>query len=95
MGKQIIKQPNGKYCIFNSIVDNITHYDMTVDEIIEDWVNESKVDITEKVKDIVKKIENGEKPYYQFTHSYDDMIDIIKEIHGEKESHKIKSLIES
>lgn len=95
MGKQIIKQPNGKYCIFSSIVDNVTHYDMTVEEIIEEWVNDAKNDITEKVKCIVSKLENGEQPYYQFTHSYDDMIAIIKEIHGKKESQKVKSLIET
>ena len=95
MGKQIIKQPNGKYCIFSSIVDNVTHYDMTVEGIIEDWVNEAKNDITEKVKGIVSKLEKGEQPYYQFTHSYEDMIALIKEIHGKKESQKIKSLLET
>ena len=95
MGKQIIKQPNGKYCIFSSIVDNVTHYDMTIEEIIEEWANEAKNDITEKVKNIVTKLENGEKPYYQFTYSYDDMIALIKEIHGKKESQKIKSLLET
>ena len=80
MGRQIIKQPNGKYCIFSSIVGNVTHYNMTVEEIIEDWVNDAKNDITEKVKGIVSKLEKGEKPYYQFTHSYDDMIALIKEV---------------
>jgi exonuclease VII small subunit len=95
MGKQIIKQPNGKYCIFSSIVDNVTHYDMTVEEIIEEWVNDAKNDIIEKVKGIVSKLEKGEQPYYQSTKSYDDMIVLIKEIHGKKESQKIKSLIET
>lgn len=93
MGRQIIKQPNGKYCIFSSVVDNVTHYDMTVDEIIEEWANEAKNDITEKVKGIVSKIDNGEKPYYQFTHSYEEMLILIKEIHGEKEGQEIESLI--
>jgi hypothetical protein len=95
MARQIIKQPNGKYCIFSSIIDNITHYNMSVDEIIEEWVKESKKEITERVNDIVSKIEKGEKPYYQFTQSYDEMLVLIKEIHGKKESHKIKSLIET
>lgn len=95
MGRQIIKQPNGKYCIFSSIVNNVTHYDMTVEEIIEEWVNQAKNDITEKVKGIVSKLDNGEQPYYQFTHSYEDMIALIKENYGKKESQKIKSLIET
>lgn len=95
MGRQIIKQPNGKYCIFSSIVDNVTHYDMSVEDIIEDWANEAKNKIVEDVKNIVSKLENGEQPYYQFTKSYDKMLDLIKEIHGKKEMDEIKSLLEN
>lgn len=94
MGRQIIKQPNGKYCIFSSIVDNVTHYDMSVEDIIEEWANEAKNKIVEDVKNIVSKLENGEQPYYQFTKSYEQMISLIKEIHGSKESEEIKSMIE-
>lgn len=95
MGKQIIKQPNGKYCIFSSRVDNVTHYNMTVEEIIEEWVNDAKNDIKEQVKGIASKLENEEKPYYKFTYSYDDMIELILKIHGKKESEKVKSLVEN
>ena len=94
MSKQIIKQPNGKYCIFSSIVDNVTHYDMSIDDIIEEWVNEAKNRIVEDVKKTIAKLENGESPYYQFTKSYEEMLSTIKEIHGKKESEQIKCLIE-
>lgn len=94
MGRQIIKQPNGKYCIFSSIVDNVTHYDMTEDEIVEEWVNEYREQIVEKVKSIISKLENGEKPYNNFTKSYHDMLSLIKEIHGAKASKEIKKLME-
>ena len=89
MGRQIIKQPNGKYCIFDSTVDNITHYDMSVDEIIEDWANECKIDIAGKVQKIVDKLEKGEKPYFQFTLSYANMLDTIESVHGKKESENV------
>lgn len=95
MGRQIIKQPNGKYCIFSSIIDNITHYDMSVEEIIEVWTEEAKNDITERVRDIINKLENCEKPYYQFTHTYDGILITIEQIHGKKESQRIKSIIEN
>ena len=42
MGQQRIKQPNGKYCLFSSIVDNFTHYDMSEKEIVELWANKEK-----------------------------------------------------
>ena len=95
MSKQIIKQPNGKYCIFSSTVDNVTHYNMTVEEIIEEWVKDAKNDITEKVKGIVSKLEKGEQPYYQSTKSYEKMLELIKEIHGKEESEEVKSLTQN
>ena len=94
MGKQIIKQPNGKYCIFSTIVDNVTHYDMSVEDIIEDLANEAKNKIVEDVKKIVEKLIKNEQPYYQFTKSFDDMLLTIKEIHGKKEMDEIKLLLE-
>ena len=35
MGAFISKQPNGKYCRFSTVVDTITHYNMTEEEYIE------------------------------------------------------------
>ena len=35
MGAFISKQPNGLYCRFSTIVDTITHYNMTESDYIE------------------------------------------------------------
>ncbi len=35
MGKQIIKQSDGKYCIWSTIVDDILFYDMTKKEVYD------------------------------------------------------------
>lgn len=35
MGAFIAKQPNGRLCRFSSVVDCVTHYDMTEDDYIE------------------------------------------------------------
>ena len=35
MGAFIAKQPNGLYCRFSTVVDCVTHYDMTKEEYIE------------------------------------------------------------
>lgn len=89
---QIIKQPNGKYCIFSSVVDNVTHYDMTPQEIIDDWVNEYKEEITKKVTTIITKLDNNERPYHQFTQSYDEMLEFIESVYGIKERNEINKL---
>lgn len=94
MGRQIIKQPNGKFCVFSSIVDNIISYDMTEEDIINEFVAESREDIERRVKEIISQLNNNEKPYYQFTYSYEEMLKTIKGIHGEEEVERIRKVIE-
>lgn len=93
MGRQIIKQPNGKYCVFSSVVDSITDYDMSVEDIIKDW-SKSWGDVSEKVNEIIAKLERGEKPYYQFTLTFDEMLVVVEETYGKDESDEIKKLCE-
>ena len=93
MANQIIKQPNGKYCVFSSVVDNIISYDMDKQDIIDESVDEYRKEITERVNGIIDSLERGDMPYYQFTMDHVDMLNKIKEIHGHKESKKIKDLI--
>jgi len=91
MGRQIIKQPDGKFCIFSSIIDNVTDYDLTEDEIIEVYVDDFRESITEEVKRTVKRLNNGESRNFTF----DEMLNEIKEIHSEKEMLEIKNIIEN
>ena len=49
MGAFIAKQPNGLYCRYSSIVDNITHHNMTEEDYIELCVERAK-EILEKAK---------------------------------------------
>lgn len=90
---QIIKQPNGKYCIFSGIIDNITHYNLSREEIIEVKLEQAREEIIHNVDRILSKIEKNEKPYHQFTMSFDDMVEQIKIVHGEKQSIEISNLI--
>jgi hypothetical protein len=84
MGHQIIKQPNGKYCIYSSIVDDIITFNATVEDIINERIEEAKKDIEKEVKGIVEKLNKGEDPYYTFTISFEEAIKEIKFRHGEK-----------
>ena len=42
MGSFIAKQPNGLYCRYSGVVDNITHYNMTEEDSIELCVERAK-----------------------------------------------------
>ena len=93
MSRQIVKQPNGKYLVYSIICDNVILYDATPEEIIECFVDEEKEKIQSSINSIVEKLEKGEKPYYQFTMSFQEVIDSIKLIHGKKESDKVVNFI--
>ena len=41
MPHAIVLQPNGKYAIWSSIVDNFLYLDMTKDEAIKTWIDEA------------------------------------------------------
>ena len=56
MGAFISKQPNGKYCRFSTIVDTVTHYNMTKEEYIEMCVERAK----EEAKNV---LENHTQPF--------------------------------
>jgi len=95
MGQQIIKQPNGKYCLFSSIVDSVTYYNMTKEEIIEVLTSYERKKIEEKVNEIVGELDKGNKPYLQFTIDYKSMLKRIKEVYNGAEMKRVKNAIEN
>lgn len=88
MARQIIKQPNGKYCVFSTVVDGIVDYDMSVSELKKDRKNGDE----ETINQIIAKLENGEKPYYQFTMTFDEMLVVVEDTDGEDERNRINKL---
>ena len=85
MGQQIIKQPNGYYAVFSSVVDNFVILDATPQEIIDEWIDYERKRLTERVNQIVKELDSGGKPYYQFTMTWDEANALIREVYGTKE----------
>lgn len=86
MGRQIIQQPNGKFAVWSSIVNDFVLEDATVGEIIEEWVQEKReqieTDVTEKCKALLK----GEKPYFQFTMTHAEACAFRNECHADTEA---------
>ena len=77
MGRQIIKQPDGKYCIFSSIVDDFTLWNATKEELIEDLVDCEREKIVYEVDRVINKLEAGGKPYYQFTKDFNEAVESV------------------
>jgi hypothetical protein len=82
MGHQIIKQPNGKYCVFSTVVDNVILKDATRQELMEYYGDKAKREAMRSTWKTIQDIEDGKRPYAQFTKTYDEMMEWIKEVHG-------------
>ena len=54
MGAFICKQPNGKYCRFSTVVDTLTHINMTEDEYISVCVQRAVEDALREARDVLK-----------------------------------------
>lgn len=84
MGLQIIKQPNGLYCMYSSICDEFVLTDAHPQEIIGHLVQIESEKIATKVNDIVSELNAGGKPYRQFTMTFEEAVEQAKEVHGDK-----------
>jgi len=94
MSRQIIKQPNGLYCVFSTISDDIIYYNQSPQDLIEKEIKEQTELITKDITETVERLERGEKPGFQFTMTYFDMCERIKEYHGKTRRNKVQQLIE-
>jgi len=79
MGRQIIKQPDGKYSVWSTVVDDFIITDATEQKLEDDFAQEAETEERNRVKRTIAQIKNGEKPYHQFTKTWDDCQRIIKE----------------
>ncbi|MGO9016152.1 MAG: hypothetical protein ACLQF0_14375 [Dissulfurispiraceae bacterium] len=69
---QIIKQPNGKYALFSSVVYGFTATDLSREKIIEEFLQDKRESITGNVLNICDKLDKGEKAYHQFSMTWED-----------------------
>lgn len=61
MGHQIIQQPDGKFCIFSTYIDQFVVQDKTASEIVEICVDYAADRERERVERIVNELSKGSK----------------------------------
>ena len=79
MTEQIIKQPDGKFCIFSTIFQAIAVYDATELEIRAYFIEEAAKEIHRRMDERFSKLNKGEPAYHQFTMSYREAVEVTKE----------------
>ena len=82
MGQQIILQPNGKFAVWSSVVDDFVLYDAMPAEILDMWVAIYRRDMERTIARTVIQLRAGEKPYYQFTKTWDEALARRRRVHG-------------
>jgi hypothetical protein len=75
MAHQIIKQPNGKYMVFDVTSESIHLVNHTEEELVQRYLKLEEKKIREAVSNILAKIDKGEKPYYQFTRTLEEAVE--------------------
>lgn len=81
MGQQIIKQPNGLYAVWSTVSDSFIMWDCAPEDIIQDRIEEETQRIREGVLKTCAELAAGKKPYYQFTMSFNEAVDLMHKNH--------------
>jgi len=81
MSHQIIQQPDGRFCVFSTIVDDVVLTDATEEELIDYYIKKAEQEIRENISEITKDVREGNASnhYYQFAMTYDEMKETIAE----------------
>lgn len=74
MPQQIIKQPDGKYAIFSTVVDGLVATDCTRQEILDMWDAEYRERTLAGINKVCDALDSGGKPYFQFTMTWDEAV---------------------
>ena len=90
MGHQIIRQPDGLYAVFSSVVDSWILYDATRQDIIDYYVEKAREDAERNMARILAAVdEDPRKAYYQFTMTFEEANAMSVEHGGEDLSGKL------
>lgn len=76
MGRIVVKQPNGKYSVWSTVVDNFIIIDATEKEIADSYIEEKVEEIR---KDVSRSISKADSKSDDEVYKY---LEKIKELHG-------------
>ena len=80
MGRQVVKQPDGNFAIWSSIVDDFIMEDATKDDIKSFWVGEKVMETIAMLDKTFADIEKtGTDTWGQ---TYDEFLEIKESVHG-------------
>ena len=101
MGWQIIKQPNGKYAVWSGITDSFHYFNLTPKQTLGIFLraqkerhDEERQELKNKIPVIIDALDAGSKPYYQFTMSWDDALEMMEANHSKERVEKLREKVD-
>ena len=85
MGGFICKQPNGLYCRYSSVVDSITHWNMTEEDYIEYCAERAREEARHTLKHRLKPFEHILEDFYPYNMSVEKFKEVVREMGYEGE----------
>lgn len=85
MGRQIVKQPDGRFAIFSSITDTVHIWDATADEIVDYFAEKAAEDARREAQRMVDAVARGDarSVYCQFVRTWEEVLASDREHGGE------------
>ena len=74
----ISQQPNGRYCLFSTVVDTVTHWDMTAEEYIELCAQRARDAAIFELKHRLIPFSEVKRRFFPTNDSVEDFNDILK-----------------
>ena len=78
MGAYFAKQPNGLFCRFSSVVDTITHYNMTREEVIDYFIEKAKEDAEYVLEHRLHKFEQVVDDFVPYNNTIEEFDQFVK-----------------
>lgn len=92
MGGFIVKQPNGLYCRFSTVVDCPTHINMTREDYINMCMERAKKEAIDVLDNFVHSFEMVEQRFYPSNMTRKEFKECLKKMELPKESVKMEVL---
>ncbi len=73
MGHQIIQQPDGRFCVWSSVVDDLIIIDATEDDLCDYYAEDAAKKARTEIKYKIQEVRASIRPYLQFTIPYSDV----------------------
>ncbi|MET9555102.1 hypothetical protein [Streptomyces sp. NPDC006645] len=72
MGQQIIRQPDGRLAVFDSVTDSFIVVDATREEVVEWRAEEAAEAARDRTEAELARVLDSDRPYHQFTLTWEE-----------------------